>query len=367
MSSSSSVGNFSLRGNLFLHQGDFTLNSGEFELPAQGVTAVFGHSGSGKTTFLRCLAGFEASATGRVFFGEQAWLNNGKSLAVHKRDLGYVFQENSLFTHLNVADNLRYGLKRSQKQQRIIEFSQVIEWLGLTTLLARNPESLSGGERQRVAIARTLLSQPKILMMDEPMASLDLFSKRAIMPYLEGLRDELDIPILYISHSPEEVERLADTVVFMEQGKILSIEPIEEALNRKNTPLYQGMEPRSVFTAQVVSHSEVDGLSLVRAGDAQLWVAKVKESVGVNVRVVIAAQNVSLMLSKPEQTTVLNHLSVTIVAVEKFNESSYLLRLSVNNETWPLLAKVTKRSVNNLNLKVGQAVTAAIKSASILI
>ncbi len=366
----------SLQGNLFLQQGDFTLDSGEFSFPARGVTAIFGHSGSGKTTFLRCLAGLETGATGKVLFGSQAWLQKGKSLPVHKRSLGYVFQEASLFPHLNVKRNLLYGLRRVTSKpitskHNHIEFSQVIEWLELTKLLQRSTANLSGGERQRVAIGRTLLSQPKVLMMDEPLASLDLFAKQAIMPYLERLRDELDIPILYVSHSPEEVSRLADTVVFMQQGKIISIETIEEALNREGTPLYQELEPRSVLVAKIVSHSEEDGLSLVQAGDAQLWIARLPEKIGSNVRVVIVAHNVSLMLaepklSEPTQTTVLNHLAVTIETIEEFNQSSCLLRLRVKNEPWPLLAKITKRSINNLNLTVRQEVIAAIKSAAIL-
>ncbi len=355
-----------LRGSLHVKLGGFTLDSGEFNFPSRGVTAIFGHSGSGKTTFMRCLAGFEKNTQGSIFFEDKAWLANGKSLAVHKRELGYVFQEASLFSHLNVEKNLRYGLKRTKQSQQTIKFSQVVEWLGLKELLTRNTLNLSGGERQRVAIGRTLLSQPKVLMMDEPMASLDLFSKRTILPYLERLRDELEIPILYISHSPEEVERLADTVVFMEQGKILSIEPIEKALNRKGTPLYQGVEPRSVLAAKVVSHSDEDGLSLLQSGNAHLWVARVSEEKGSRVRVVIAAHNVSLMLSEPSDSTALNHLEVVIETIEYFNESSCLLRLRVKNEAWPLLAKITKRSVKRLNLKEGMAVIAAIKSASIL-
>ncbi|BCN94203.1 molybdenum import ATP-binding protein ModC [Thiomicrorhabdus immobilis] len=361
-----------LHGQLQLKRGDFTLDTGSFEIPASGVTAIFGHSGSGKTTFLRCLAGFESQATGQVIFSDQAWLHNGKSLAIHKRGLGYVFQEASLFAHLNVEDNLRYGLKRA-KNPRFIEFTQVVEWLGLSHLLGRNVTTLSGGERQRVAIGRTLLSQPKILMLDEPMAALDLFAKRAIMPYLERLRDELDIPILYISHSPEEVERLADTVIFMHNGKIASIEPIEQALNREDTPLYQGSEPRSVLSAEVVELFEEEGLARLKVGEAELYVPASDaladsglNELGSNVRVVISAKQVSLMAEKPQQTSMLNHLPVTIEAIEEHNDYSYLIRLRVKSEPWPLIAQITKRSLKTLDLQVNQAWVAAIKSVSIL-
>ncbi|WP_051640788.1 molybdenum ABC transporter ATP-binding protein [Thiomicrorhabdus sp. Milos-T2] len=362
-----------LQGQLYWQRGDFTLDTGNFEIPAKGLTAIFGHSGSGKTTFLRCLAGFENTAKGQVVFSDQAWLLNGKSMPIYKRQLGYVFQEASLFSHLNVEDNLRYGLKRAQKKSPglvDIEFEQVIEWLGLADLLNRNTITLSGGERQRVAIGRTLLSQPKILMMDEPMAALDLFAKRAIMPYLERLRDELAIPILYITHSPEEVERLADTVIFMQQGRITSIEPIEPALNRPNTPLYQGAEPRSVLSAKVVEKFDDEGLTRLQVGDAELFVPSVEDAqanqMGGQVRVVISAKQVSLLSEQPSQTSMLNHLAVTIESIDTHNEYSYLLKLRVENEPWPLLAQVTKRSHNKLNLQVGQAWVAAIKSVSIL-
>ncbi|HHT00396.1 MAG TPA: molybdenum ABC transporter ATP-binding protein [Thiomicrospira sp.] len=363
----------SLHGHLTIQRGDFSLDTGGFEIPAAGLTAIFGHSGSGKTTLLRCLAGFENEAKGQVIFSGQAWLHQGKSLAIHKRGLGYVFQEASLFAHLNVEQNLRYGLKRANKKSPglvNIEFEQVVEWLALADLLDRNATTLSGGERQRVAIGRTLLSQPKILMMDEPMASLDLFAKRAIMPYLERLRDELEIPILYISHSPEEVERLADNVVFMQKGKITSIEPIEEALNRKDTPLYQGGEPRSVLSAQVVEHIKDEGLTRLKAGEAELFVPATEgdktSTTGSNVRVVISAKQVSLMAEQPKQTSMLNHLPVKIEAIEEHNEYSYLIKLRVKNEPWPLIAQVTKRSSKSLNLQVEQAWVAAIKSVSIL-
>lgn len=375
----------SLRGNVQLQRGEFRLETGEFEIPSSGVTAIFGHSGSGKTTFLRCLAGFEDQAVGHVQFFDQAWLHAGKSLAIHKRQLGYVFQEASLFAHLNVEDNLHYGLKRTgrgfikgtakpSQMNHQISFQQVVEWLGLAALLKRDVVTLSGGEKQRVAIGRTLLSQPKILMMDEPMASLDLFSKRAIMPYFERLRDELEMPILYITHSPEEVERLADTVIFMEKGRISKIEPIAQALNREDTPLYQGNEPRSVLSAQIVEHIYEEGLTRLKAGEAELFVPATEGTkdtskqadIGSQVRVIISAKQVSLMAEQPDKTSMLNHLPVKIEAIEEYNDYSYLIKLRVNNEPWPLMAQVTKRSLKALDLQVDQAWVAAIKSVSIL-
>lgn len=354
-----------LQAKLSLQKGAFELETELFKLPAQGVTAIFGHSGSGKTTLMRCLAGFEQHAQGEVRFGDHDWLSQGQTLPIHKRCLGYVFQEPSLFSHLTVEGNLRYGLKRASKPYAI-SFEQVVDWLGLAALLSRDVHNLSGGERQRVAIGRTLLSQPRILMMDEPLAALDVFAKRAILPYLEKLRDALEIPILYITHSPEEVERLADTVVFMAKGRITQIEPIEEALNRVGTPLYQQTEPRAVLSATVANHYEAEGLSELRVGGEALYVPAVNEAEGTQLRIVIAAQQVSLMAVQPEKTSMLNHLEVEIESLESHNDYSQLVRLRLKGEPWPLLAQVTKRSVNRLSLQVGQTWIAAIKSVSIL-
>ncbi len=359
----------SFKGQFNLKRDGFVLETGEFKLPEKGLTAIFGHSGSGKTTFLRCLAGLETTMVGEIFFNDQAWLLEGKHHPVHKRQLGYVFQEASLFTHLSVLANLRYGLKRRHENQggdSSIRIEQVVEWLGIEALLERDVNTLSGGERQRVAIGRTLLSQPKVLLMDEPMASLDVFSKRSIMPYLERLRDELKIPIIYVTHSPDEVERLADHVLFMAKGRVTHFEAIEEALNRADTPLYRDSEPRAVLSAVVVSQDTEDGLTELKVGEVPLWLPALPNSVGETVRVVVSAQQISLMAVVPQQSSMLNHLPVTIDAIEGLNDYSVLIRLRVANEPWPLLAQVNKRSAKALNLKVDQAWVAAIKSVAIL-
>ena len=355
----------SLSGNLTLTRGDFTLNTGDFEFPSSGLTAIFGQSGCGKTSFLRSLAGFESSATGEVFFQQQAWLHNKKSVPVHKRQLGYVFQEASLFAHLNVENNLRYGLKRAPKPHKI-DFNQVVNWLGLAELLSRDVQTLSGGEKQRVAIGRALLGQPKILMMDEPMAALDMQAKQQILPYLEKLRDSLEIPILYITHSPDEVVRLADTVVFMSKGNLDSIESIEQALNRPDSPLYQNQDPRSVLSATLDSHTLEDSLSLLKVGEEGLSIPYLDKKLGSQIRVVIAANQVSLMQQEPPITSMLNHLPVVVEEIVEFNEYSVLVQLRIKGEVWPLLAQITKRSMKKLKIKPGSEWVAAIKSVSIL-
>lgn len=359
----------SLSGHLFLIKDDFILNTGYFEFPTTGVTAIFGLSGSGKTTFLRALAGFEKETIGEVNFLNESWLKNNISLAVHKRQLGYVFQEACLFKHLNVKQNLQYGLKRAGNN-KIIKFEQAINWLGLTELLDRNVTNLSGGEKQRVAIARALLSQPNILMMDEPLASLDGFAKRQIIPYLEKLRDELKIPILYISHSVEEVSRLADVVAFMQNGKISAVEPIAIALNKEKTPLYQPKDPSAVLLATIKKHDIDYGLSKLslgnKLGKAYLYVAKQQKNIGDNIRVTINASQVSLVKEQPTISSMLNHLPVIIEKIAPFNDYSMLIKLQIKDTNLFLFAQITKRSVKQLQLQPRQAWIAAIKTVSIL-
>lgn len=193
----------------------------DLHLPASGVTALFGHSGSGKTTILRCIAGLECAPKGRLVVNGEVWQDREQWVPTHKRSIGYVFQEASLFPHLSVLGNLQYGMKRISDPQRV-SLDQVVELLGIGHLLARKPDSLSGGERQRVGIARALAVSPRLLLMDEPLAALDLKRKREILPYLERLHDELDIPVLYVSHSPDEVMRLADYIVVLDEGLVLA-------------------------------------------------------------------------------------------------------------------------------------------------
>ncbi|VAW45742.1 Molybdenum ABC transporter ATP-binding protein ModC [hydrothermal vent metagenome] len=359
----------SLKGSLTLYRDSFCLETGKFEFPLKGVIAIFGRSGSGKTTLLRCLAGLENDVMGQLTFNDQVWLKGKEQFPVHKRKLGYVFQEANLFQHLSVEENLWYGFKRHKKLMKgkvSIHFKQVVTWLSLEPLLQRSPNTLSGGERQRVAIGRALLSQPKILLMDEPMASLDLYAKREIVPYLERLRDELAIPILYVTHSPDEVERLADSVLFIEQGRITHFEAIEQALNRVGTPLYQGENPRSVLSAEVMHHDQEDGLSCLKVGQECLWIPEVSNQEGEMVRITVSAQHISLLAEKPEKSSVLNYLSVTIKSIEAMNDYGVLIHLGIANKEWPLLAKITKRSYRVLDLQEGQQWIAAIKSVSIL-
>ena len=214
----------------------FTLNV-DLDLPGRGVTALFGHSGSGKTTLLRCLAGLERHSTGSLHFKGEVWQDSTRSIfrPTHQRSLGYVFQEASLFPHLSVRKNLEYGRKRVNSGHKV-SLDHAVELLGIGHLLDRMPDRLSGGERQRVAIARALATSPELLLMDEPLAALDLKRKSEILPYLERLHDELDIPMFYVSHSPDEVARLADHVVLLAEGRVVAAGGLRETLARLDLP-----------------------------------------------------------------------------------------------------------------------------------
>jgi molybdate transport system ATP-binding protein len=265
----------------------------DLSLPLRGVTALFGPSGSGKTTLLRCIAGLERAPHGRLTVAGEIWQDQRHWVPTHKRPLGYVFQEASLFSHLTVLGNLNYGIRRISTGS-LVSVEHAIELLGIRHLLARKPDRLSGGERQRVAIARALAVNPRLLLMDEPLAALDLKRKQEILPYLERLHDELEIPVLYVSHSPDEVARLADHLVVMETGRVIIDGPLAATLARLDLPIHLGEDIGTVIETTV---SEVDNewhLMRVDFPGGELWAPNSGVPVGHRVRVRVLARDVSL-------------------------------------------------------------------------
>ena len=237
--------NAAIHAQFKLAYSGFTLDV-DLDLPGRGVTALFGHSGSGKTALLRCIAGLERANSGFLAVNGRVWQDDSQRvyLPTYQRPLGYVFQEASLFPHLNVRRNLEYGMKRVPASERRASLEQAISLLGIGNLLTQLPDTLSGGERQRVAIARALAVSPQLLLMDEPLAALDQARKQEILPYLEQLHGELNIPILYVSHAADEVARLADHIVVMEAGKVLANGPLSDTLSRLDLPLRLGGKTR---------------------------------------------------------------------------------------------------------------------------
>jgi molybdate transport system ATP-binding protein len=343
----------------------------DLTLPGRGVTAVFGHSGSGKTTLLRCLAGLVRPKQGKLVVNGETWLDTERNifLPTHKRPLGYVFQEASLFAHLSVKKNLRFGLDRVAAAERRVDLAQAADLLGIGHLLARMPAGLSGGERQRVGIARALLTSPRLLLLDEPLASLDQKRKLEILPYLERLHDELDIPMLYVSHAPEEVARLADHLVLLEAGRALASGPIADTLARLDLPLAFIDDASVVLEGVVAEHDARYGLlSLMLPGKrAALRFVHDPLEAGKTLRVTVKARDVSLMtgIYEHEFSSVLNVLPAKVIEIkDDANPAQAVVRLDVDGS--PLLARVTRYSLDRLEIAAGMQVWAQVKAVSLL-
>lgn len=339
----------------------FTLDV-DLSLPATGVTALFGQSGSGKTTLLRAIAGLERVPGGRLLFDGEVWQDAAVFLPTHRRPIGYVFQEASLFPHLTVQGNLDYGRRRRPANA---DFQGTVELLGIGHLLDRKPERLSGGERQRVAIARALLTQPRLLLMDEPLAALDLARKEEILPYLEQLHETLKIPILYVSHAPDEVARLADHLVVLDAGRALASGPLTETLARLDLPIRLGEDAGVVLDAVVAARDAEWHLAGVDFSGGRLWVRDKGIETGRHVRVRILARDVSLARERIEGTSIVNAVAATVTALgDDAHPALCLVHLDCGGQ--PLLARLTRRSAHALGLAPGHAVWAQIKAVALI-
>ncbi len=333
-------------------------------LPGRGVTALFGHSGSGKTSLLRCIAGLERPAQGRLVFKGETWQDDASWLPTYKRPIGYVFQEASLFPHLSVLANLQFGQKRSGSAARV-GLEQAIALLGISHLLSRKPDTLSGGERQRVGIARALAVGPEILLMDEPLAALDLKRKREILPYLERLHDELAIPVLYVSHSPDEVARLADHLVVMDDGRVVAAGPLGETLARVDLPIQLGEDVGVVLDATVGAVDAEWHLSRVDFAGGSLWTRDRGIPLGKPVRVRVLARDVSLAVADPGASSIQNNLAGEVDALGD-DEHPGLVLVRVRVGASRMLARLTRRSAAQLGIAEGMPVRVQVKSVALM-
>jgi molybdate transport system ATP-binding protein len=343
--------------------GDFHLDA-EFAIPARGVTALFGPSGAGKTTILRAMAGLVRFPGGRLRVGESVWQEGETFLPPHRRPLGYVFQEPSLFDHLDVRGNLSYGSRRVAADQRRIDLDRAIELLGIVHVLDRKVQTLSGGERQRVAMARALAVSPRLLLMDEPLASLDAPRKAEILPYLEGLVRELDIPVIYVSHSADEVARLADHLVLLDAGRAVGSGPIAEMLTRPDLPLARTPQAEALIEARVRGFDEDFALNLLEFAGGTVTIPGTPLPRGAILRLRVAARDVSLTLDVQPYTSILNIFEARVESLSPEGPAQSVVRLDVGGVL--LLAHVTRKSVAALRLEPGRRVYAQVKSVAVL-
>ena len=368
---------------------DFVLDV-DLALPAKGVTVLYGQSGSGKTTLLRCLAGLVHAPGGVLSVDGEQWQGDEFFVPTHKRPIGYVFQEPSLFEHLTVEGNLNYAQKRvdlAGSSGGVLSSKEVIELLGIENLMQRKPNQLSGGEKQRVAIARALFSQPELLLMDEPLASLDTQRKREILPYLEKLRLELKIPIVYVTHSIDELSRLADWVVVLDQGRVVANGSLTDVLTALDSPM-QLDDAGVVLETTIRSREAQWALMRVSFIGGELLLADNGRAEGETLRVRVDARDVSLTLSQHTDTSILNALPATVIEISACpSQDAVLVKLGLGHQSIAaldeskamdeqskatrdsnemLLSRITRRSAEHLALAVGSQVWAQIKSVAVL-
>ena len=347
--------------------GSFSLDVA-FDVPARGITAIYGPSGCGKTTVLRCIAGLRRMA-GRLRVGGQRWQDDSARLFLrpYERPVGYVFQEASLFAHLSVRGNLAYGARRGPPGASgpVLEFGEVVELLGIGRLLERSPEALSGGERQRVAIGRALLRQPRLLLMDEPLAGLDQEAKEGILPYLETLHERLSIPILYVSHDIREVARLADTVVVLAEGRRVCEGPLGAILERLDLDLGEiPFEAGVVLQARVAGHDSRFHMTRLDHHGQSIAIPAVGLDVGQLVRLRIRSRDVALATAKPASISVRNVFSGSVLEVAE-DPGSAFAEVLVDIGGGRLRARITRDATADLGLAPGKPVYALVKSISL--
>ncbi|OOF80506.1 molybdenum ABC transporter ATP-binding protein ModC [Rodentibacter caecimuris] len=331
-------------------------------IPEQGVTAIFGLSGSGKTSLINLVAGLIQPDEGFIRLNDRTLVDieNQVNIAVHQRKIGYVFQDARLFPHYNVKGNLCYGMKNIQKE----DFDYIVELLGIEHLLKRYPLTLSGGEKQRVAIGRALLTDPEILLMDEPLSALDMPRKRELMHYLERLSQEINIPILYVTHSLDELLRLADLVVLMENGKVKAYDSVERIWNSAVfAPWKEENEQSSVLALPVHLHNPAYKMTALSLGEQSLWINQVNAEVGELVRICIYSSDVSIALQKSQQTSIRNILQGQIAQIDTQDSRVDIALLVEGHKIW---ASISKWAQNELRFTVGMNVYVQIKAVSVV-
>ena len=337
----------------------------DLRLPGRGFSALFGASGAGKTTCLRAFAGL-LRARGRLVVGGQTWQDDARGvfLPPHRRALGVVFQHGALFSHLSVRGNLDFALRRVPAGERRIGLDEICALLDLAPLLERRADSLSGGERQRAALGRALAASPRLLLLDEPLASLDLPRRAELLACLQRVQRSLDVPAIYVSHAPEEVAQLAPHLVLLDAGRVLASGPTAELLARLDLPLARGDAALATLDAVVIGHDAADALTqLGLDGGHALWLPSPPLTAGMRLRVRVPARDVSLTLARHADSSILNVLPATVRGLADDGPGHTMVRLDVSGAA--LLARITRRSAARLALAPGRAVYAQIKGSAL--
>lgn len=356
---------------LQMPRADFLIDV-DLQLEGRGITVLFGPSGSGKTSLLRAVAGLERTQSARIVVGHEVWEDDQTRewVPAHRRRVGYVFQEASLFDHLDVMGNLRYGLARAARtgtgQSALRQgLEQAIALLGIEHLLRRRTQWLSGGERQRVAMARALATGPRLLLLDEPLSSLDAARREDILPWLERLRDQTQVPMLYVTHATEELARLADQVVVLHQGRVQSQGPVSQVMADVRGPLAQGEEAAALLMAVIADRSPQWRLSRARFEGGDLWLRDAGEPIGRAVRLRVMARDVSLSVEEPRGVSVQNVVRVQVESISDGAHPSQVL-VGLRCGQARLLSRITRRAAHELALQPGSAVWAMVKAVAVV-
>jgi molybdate transport system ATP-binding protein len=351
----------SIEINCKIVRDGFTLTIDE-QINSEGITAILGASGSGKTSLLRVISGLDQYPNSNVVFKQQIWQDSQQFLAVNKRKIGYVFQQSNLFNHLSVKGNIDYAIKRSENPA--LDVNDIIELLDIGHLIDRSCLHLSGGERQRVAITRALASDPQLLLMDEPLSSLDEERKHEFYPYLDRLHKTLKIPVIYVSHSRQEITRLADHVLYLDRGEVAERGSVADIFTRLDSALTNQYDAESVFDATIIEQDESNFVTTVEAPVGELCVNQLSLPIGSKVRLRIAARDISLSLDKPITSSIQNILPAVI---DDFTEMPMgQVMLSLKLKQGKLLSKITRHSFYRLSLKKDLNVFAQVKAVAVL-
>lgn len=353
-----------LQINVKKEQGHFSIDA-TFTVDSTGVTALFGPSGAGKTSIINMVAGLSRPDAGFVIVNGRTVFDSEKGIDIPPEDrgFGYVFQDGRIFPHLSVRSNLTYGMRLVPRNKRTIAFDDVVDLLGIGHLLKRRIANLSGGEKQRVAIGRALLTSPSLLLMDEPLASLDEARKSEVLPFVERLPSRLSIPILYVSHSLTEILNLADTLVLLDSGRVQSVGPVEDVANRPELAFGKNRNEGGTVVPTVVDHHDLtDGLTYLRFGRNLLRVPLFDASQGAKVRVQIDPRDVALALAAPSDTSVQNIFPAVVEQVTEHDGALVEVRLDIGT---PISSQVTRKAKRDLDLKRGQSLFVMVKSVAI--